>query len=118
MDNSPVHTSYETLGWLMQNKKFFKYDFLPRYCPRMNVVEFFNNIIKNKLKKNGRIKIKEVINTVDELCKQYNSRSKEVVEEIKSLFLKEECSYIKTIYDEESYIIKNKSEAKNNGLVA
>ena len=100
MDNAPIHTSYETLAWFLKNKNRFSYLYLPRYCPRLNVVEFFNNMFREYLKKNALMTQEEVYNKAKELCDKFNSGSEEVQKLIESLFLKEECSYIKTTYEE------------------
>ena len=111
MDNSPIHTSYETLGWFLSNKNMFSFDYLPRYCPRYNVVEFFNNLLKIKIKEGGYLTIEDVMKAVSKICEDYNKCTDEVKKEIQSLFLKQECSYAKIIYEEELYIANQKSVA-------
>ena len=44
---------------------------------------------------------KEIIENSTSICDSYNSGSEEIKEIIKSLFLKDECSCIKRIYDQE-----------------
>ena len=100
MDNAPIHTSYETHGWFFGNKNKFDLFFLPRYCPRMNVVEFYNNIFKQELKKDAVMTNESMIKKSLEIVKKYNSGSDEIRKLIQSLFLKEECSYLKDIYEE------------------
>ena len=101
MDNFSVHKSYETMGWFLSNKKQFNFGYLPRYCPKMNVVEFFNNIFKQELNKTSAMTVEEMVEKSMCISDRYNSNSEKVKEVIKSLFLKEECSYIKRIYDQE-----------------
>ena len=108
MDNSPIHTSFESFGWFEQNKKYFKMNFLPKYAPRLNVVEFFNNVFKGELKKNSVMTNEAMIARSKDISKKYNLNSSDIKELIQSLFLKEECSYIKLVYDK----VRTKVEQK------
>ena len=98
MDNSPVHTSNESLIWYMQHESFCKVYYLPPYAPKLNVVEFYNNIFKMELKEVGLMTNAEMIERAISIIDKYNSNSTETKNKILSLFLKEECSYINTIY--------------------
>ena len=111
MDNSPVHTSYESFGWFADNSSNFKMYFLPRYCPRLNVVEFFNNIFKGELKKDSAMTNAEMIKKSDQIIDKYNKNKDETKKIIKSLFKKEECSYIQRIFEQEKNNIDNKVAA-------
>ena len=111
MDNSPIHTSYESFGGFADNCNQFQFDFLPRYCPRMNPVEFFNNIYKKELKKNSVLAEAQVVNKSKNICNKYNSADDRVKEEIQCLFLKEECAYSSNIYDEMCVTFLNGSAA-------
>ena len=111
MDNSPVHTSYESLGWFVENSSRFKIYFLPRYCPRLNVVEFFNNIFKGELKKDSAMTNAEMLKQSDQIVAKYNKNKDDTKKVIKSLFKNKECSYIERIFEQEKNNIDNKVAA-------
>lgn len=98
MDNSPVHTSNESFIWYMLHEKFCKVYYLPPYSPKLNVVEFYNNIFKTELKEIGLMTNSEMLERAESIVKKYNSNSTVTKDKILSLFSKKECSYIKTIY--------------------
>ena len=100
MDNSSVHTSIEACDWYFKNKKFCSVYYLPPYAPKLNVVEFWNNVFKEELKKSGVITNQEMIEYAEQCVNRYNAKSDAEIEIIKSLFSKKECNYIKTIYDQ------------------
>lgn len=49
IDNATYHTSDLFLEWLFSKRKIHVI-YLPKYCPNMNVVEYFNNFYKNELR--------------------------------------------------------------------
>ena len=64
-----------------------------------------------KIKEGGYLTIEDVMKSVSKICEDYNKCTDEVKKEIQSLFLKQECSYAKIIYEEELYIANQKSVA-------
>ena len=112
MDNSPVHTSLEACNWYFSNKKFCSVYYLPPYAPKLNVVEFWNNVFKEELKKSGVITNQEMVEFAEQCINRYNSKSDTESKIIKALFLKKECSYIKTIYDQ----VNNESDLHNENV--
>ena len=77
----------------------FEARFLPRYCPRMNVVEYFNNSFKSHLKDNAILSSKRLIEKANEIVDKYNTISDEIKSEIKRYYLHDDCLYAKQIYD-------------------
>ena len=110
MDNSKIHTSYESFGWYLDNAKTFTINFLPRYCPRLNVVEFFNNVFKNELKKDSTMSNIEMVDKAKKILQKYNTGAEEIKKDVLSLFQKNECAYITQIYND-AHTVKNESAA-------
>lgn len=100
LDNAKIHASKEAYEWYLDHEKFCLVRFIPQYAPKLNVVEYFNNLLKDELKDMRGLKNEEIVRNAARICKEYNDKAADRVEKINSLFLKEECSYAKKIYDE------------------
>ena len=100
MDNAKIHASKEAYNWYLENEKFCLVRFLPPYAPKLNVVEFFNNLFKQDLRTNCTTQKNSIVERAYLLCDKYNAKGSVEIAKINSLFSKKECSYIKKIYDE------------------
>ena len=101
MDNCAIHKSQKVQEWLdsmeAANDDTFVFQWLPRYWPEMNPVEYFNNVYKEYLRKKSSKNSKEVIEDSDEFITAIKSR-KDKKEYIQSFFCGEGCCYSMIIY--------------------
>ena len=98
LDNHSMHWSYEFYGWIVSrsgkyNNGTIDVYYLPKYCPEMNPVEYLNNDIKNKLRRSGVETMDELIARAQTIVEEYNTKSAEMREKIKSYFRAPDCKY-------------------------
>ena len=112
LDNSHVHNSEEVETWLnklyKENNVFVRLYFLPKYCPEMNPVEYFNQEFKAHLKGLKLNNEKDVIKATENYLKKYEKSTEEMKNHVRNFFMGEGCSYsLIQIYD---FILKNQKK--------
>ena len=101
LDNHSMHQSKKLKSWLNNRrygKGFIRIAYLPKYCPDMNPVEFFNNIFKNYLRQSGITDMNTLMDITMKFCDRYNCNKEQEQEIVRSVFDAKECNYTKKIY--------------------
>ncbi|MBQ9537597.1 MAG: IS630 family transposase, partial [Desulfovibrionaceae bacterium] len=120
LDNAPVHTSKEVEDWLKKcrNKKKFAFLYLPKYAPKLNPVEYFNNDFKGEMRKKVAHTKKELLQNAREFIHKFvddnNNTLPSAVPKISSYFRAKHCKYFINIYSQvlKSYCTKVKVAKK------
>ena len=99
LDNARVHHAKIVRTWIKHHKgggKCMDMDFIPAYCPDLNVAERWNNIYKTYMRNTPCRKEHEMKTVTEKFIEPYNKGSKTF--EIKNLFLDQKCVYSLTEY--------------------
>ena len=110
LDNSHVHDSETVRIWLdslkEKDENFIFIDFLPKYCPEMNPVEYFNQEFKGYLKSKNLRNSKDVEKAAAAYIDSYNNDNEETRKHVQHFFMGEGCSY--SIIQIMDYLISEK----------
>ena len=98
LDNHSMHWSYELLDWQRRRSNKYKngkieFAYFPKYAPKLNPVEYLNNILKDELRKSGVQTMEELIAKAKKMVERYNTNTDEMKKLIRSCFSAPECSY-------------------------
>ena len=69
LDNARWHTSHKVQRWIKSKRKI-KLVYLPKYCPDINPVEYYNQYLKSMIRKQGPLVGDSLIDFVDDILRK------------------------------------------------
>ena len=116
-DNYSVHLKVKDM---IESNRYLKgrikFEFLPKYCPKLNPVEFWNCALKNEIKQRVCKTRAEVINITNEFVSRYTKGDNASQRLARQFFKAEDCAFIFECYIENIKWLRHvKNSFKNLG---
>lgn len=117
LDNSRVHHAKMVKKWIERleknHNKFFRFEWLPAYCPEINPVEYVNNDFKAYLRNKASLTKEDVRKVAKNYISEYHRGDEDAVKQrIINFFKAQDCLFTYSIYMDVFYNFNNNIKDK------